>query len=147
MEIKETDNTRTWRSESENYTLLFITLKPNFRSYIKRSLNDSQFMSEIFNIFALHFMSSKYKFITASIEYDSKSVCHIHSLWVCKEDLFHFKNIDKYSITELINFKRGIYVDVRLCPIEDIDKIVLYMDKNTKTSDVVDFYTSTYGFI
>lgn len=131
----------------ENYHLYMITLKPNFTSYVKKSIGNCKFMLEVFEIFMTHFCQI-FKFVDSGIEYDSKNVCHIHVVLATNNDIFKFRNIDSFNISNMINFKKGIYVDVRAFPSSELDRVITYINKGqNEPRKVMDYYRSEYGFI
>jgi len=148
-EQKQSDSTNEHGSDSrrecENYHLYFITLKPNWKSYVKKSVGDSKFMLNIFEIFMRHFCNH-FKFIDCGIEYDSKNICHLHVVFASKINFIKFSN-NGISITNIVNFMKGIYVDFRLLPKEDLDHVIAYINKGDKTDDILKYYRSEYGFI
>lgn len=133
--------------ECENYHYYMVTLKPNFKSYIKKSIGNSEFMSSIFEIFMTHFASRYFKFVDAGIEYDTKNVCHIHAVLVSKTDLLKLNQCTDFSLSILLNFKRGIYVDFRTFTKADINNVIQYINKGSKTNELLDYYRNNYGFI
>lgn len=131
----------------ENYHYYMVTLKPNFKSYIKKSIGDSGFMKCIFDIFMVHFASRYFKFVDAGIEFDSKNVAHIHIVLVSKVDVLKLNQKGDFSLTTLLNFKRGIYVDFVTFPYSDFDTVIQYINKGNKTNEVMNYYRNSYGFI
>lgn len=128
----------------ENYHLYMVTLKPNFRSYVKKSIGDNNFMSNVFQIFMTHFCP-QFRFIDCGTEYDDNNVCHIHVLLTSERDFMKFQN-DGISITNIINFMKGIYVDFRICPMSDLDRLSSYINKGSKTDKIMEYYRNNYGF-
>lgn len=131
--------------ECENYHLYFITLKPSWKSYIKKSKGNSDFMSNVFQIFMRHFCTH-FRFIDCGIEYDSKNTCHIHAVFASKINFIKFSN-NGISISNIINFMKGIYVDFKLLPKEDLDNVIAYINKGNKTDEILAHYRNNYGFV
>lgn len=129
----------------ENYHLYMVTLKPNWRSYIKKSYQDSTFMLNVFGIFMRHFCTH-FRYIDSGIEYDEKGTCHIHIVFASLINFLKFSE-DGISITNIINFMKGIYVDFRILPREDLDHVIQYINKGEKTDKIMDYYRNNYGFV
>jgi len=150
MKIRVPDSTSEHgviAQQCENYHYYMVTLKPNFKSYIKRSIGNSEFMSNIFEIFMTNFASPYFKFVDAGIEYDSKNVCHIHCVLVSKTDVLKLNQDNCFSLSILLNFKRGIYVDLRTFPEADFDNVIQYINKGNKTNEILEYYRNNYGFV
>jgi len=131
--------------ENYHYNLYLITLNPSFRSYIKRSYQDSTFMTQIMGEF-MDKVKNEFKFVDAGIEYNSKDTCHVHIVLASRNDLKSFR-YNGISINDLLKFKRGIYVDVRAFPEHDLDHVIKYINKYSKPHEVMNYYRNEYGFI
>jgi len=134
------------QNHCENYHYYMITIKPNFKSYIKKSLLNSNFMTTVFESFMVKFCSF-FKMIDSGIEYDSKGICHIHFAVVSKINLLCINQDSGFSLSSVINFKRGIYTDFRMFPYEDLDRIINYINKGNKTDDIMNNYRNNYAFL
>lgn len=124
------------RSNCENYNKWYylITIKPNWKSLIKKVKENKQVLLDIFQKWMIE---NKFHQIDSNIEYDSKNVPHIHLAVVSN---------DKLSKCDIISPK-GCYVDIREFEIDDIDKVINYINKVDKTTDISYYFENNYGFI
>lgn len=150
METKQQTSTDTTSEhgvipqECENYHLYFVTLNPAFKSYIKRSHQDSTFMVEVFGEFMNKF-GKDFKMVDAGIEYNSKDTAHVHFVLVSKKNTLVLA--DGISANDLIFFKKGIHVDLRIFPDSDLDTVISYINKVSKPHEVMNYYRNNHGFI
>lgn len=150
MEIKKTSTNSTSENgvqsqTGENYHLYFVTLNPSFKSYIKRSYQDSSFMKEVFGEFMQRF-SKDFKMVDCGIEYNTKDTAHIHIVLASTINTLEF-HYDGFSANDIIFFKKGIHVDFRIFPHQDLNKVITYISKISKPHEVMNYYRNNYGFI
>jgi hypothetical protein len=150
---KVTKDSEGMRSELENCNniklfqpdhLYFITMKPNYRSYINRSIGESNFMLGVYDNFMAHFQRD-FGMIFHGVEYDSKNVCHIHM--ICEPFPQGTSFLDSTNLSKVVNFKKGVYIDFRIVSNKDRYKLLAYVCKIAKTDIIRQYYHTNYGFI
>lgn len=134
QDLPNYEGRRAERTRELDTMVLFITIKPSFASYKKRSYEMCNTVYE--ELMRAHELLQ----LDASYELDSKHVTHLHAVVTNKTGMI--------NITNIVNFKKGMYFDVRILKTyQDLDVVINYINKDMKSSEVRKQIESQYSFI